>query len=109
VLGFQDGIYRRDEEWFVSHFYFGLVAALLMVFALAIVHDIYQDRSNRWRTAHIVLNCIAVLLFIGQGLTGTRDLLEIPLSWQESTIYQCNFDQKSPGYKTCPPLAPPKP
>jgi Protein of unknown function (DUF4079) len=85
-----------------------MVAALLMVFSLAIVRDIYADRANRWRTTHVVLNCVALLLFVGQGLTGTRDLLEIPLSWQESTIYQCNFDKASPDYKTCPPLAAPK-
>ena len=108
VLGFQNGVYRLDDQWFVSHFYYGLAAALLMVFSLAIVRDIYADRTNRWRTVHIVLNCVALLLFVGQGLTGTRDLLEIPLSWQESTIGQCNFDPTSPGYKTCPPLAAPK-
>ncbi|XHX79671.1 MAG: hypothetical protein RBJ76_07050 [Stenomitos frigidus ULC029] len=57
---------------------------------------------------HVVLNCVALLLFVGQGITGTRDLLEIPPSWQKSTLYQCNFDKASPTYKTCPPLAPPK-
>ena len=108
VLGFQEGVYRLDNEWYMSHFYIGLVAALLMVFSLAIVRDIYQDRTNRWRTVHVVLNCVALLLFVGQGLTGSRDLLEIPLSWQEETIYKCNFDKKSPEYKTCPPLAAPK-
>lgn len=108
ILGFQDGVYRLDKEWFISHFYYGLFAVLLMVFSLAIVRDIYQDRSHRWRNVHIVLNCIALLFFVVQGLTGTRDLLEIPPSWQESTVYQCNFDKASPAYKTCPPLAPSK-
>lgn len=108
VLGLQDGIFRRDDEWYISHFYSGLLAALLMVFSLAIVRDIYQDRANRWRTVHVVLNCVALLLFLGQGITGTRDLLEIPLSWQESVVYQCNFDKTSPEFKTCPPLAQPK-
>lgn len=107
ILGFQDGVYRRDNEWFVSHFYFGLVATLLMIVSLAIVQEIYQDRSQRWRMVHILLNCIALLLFLAQGVTGTRDLLEIPLSWQESTVYRCTFDKTSPAYKTCPPLAPP--
>ncbi len=108
VLGFQDGVYRLDKYWYLSHFYYGLAAALLMVFSLAIVRDIYEDRANRWRMTHVVLNCVALLLFVGQGITGTRDLLEIPPSWQKSTIYQCNFDKASPAYKTCPPLAPPK-
>ena len=97
ILGFQPEIYRRDNEWFVSHYYYGITAALLMIFSVAIVQDIYQDRQNRWRTAHIILNCFALLLFLGQGMTGARDLLEIPLHWQEHYIYQCDFTNK-----TCP-------
>ncbi len=77
VLGCQDGIFRRDNEWYWSHYYIGITAALLMVFSLAIVEDIYKDRSNRWRNVHIILNCLALVLFIGQGMTGTRDLFEI--------------------------------
>jgi Protein of unknown function (DUF4079) len=97
ILGFQPEIYRRDNEWFVSHYYYGITAALLMIFSVAIVQDIYQDKQNRWRTVHIILNCFALLLFIGQGMTGARDLLEIPLHWQEHYIYQCDFTNK-----TCP-------
>jgi hypothetical protein len=103
VLGCQDGVFRRTNEWYWSHYYIGITAALLMVFSLAIIEDIYKDRSNRWRNIHIILNCTALLLFIGQGMTGSRDLLEIPLSWQKSYVYQCNFDNK-----TCPQPAPPK-
>ena len=103
VLGCQDGVFRRTNEWYWSHYYIGITAALLMVFSLAIIEDIYKDRTHRWRNIHIVLNCLALLLFIGQGMTGSRDLLEIPLSWQKSTIYQCNFDNK-----TCPQPSPPK-
>ncbi|MEG3849365.1 DUF4079 domain-containing protein [Microcoleus sp. herbarium19] len=97
VLGSQPEIYRRDNEWFVSHYYYGIAAALLMIFSVAIFPDIYQDKKNRWRTAHIILNCFALLLFIGQGMTGARDLLEIPLHWQEQYIYKCDFTNK-----TCP-------
>jgi hypothetical protein len=101
VLGFQDGVFRRDDEWLVSHFYYGIAAALLMIFSLAIAPEIYQDRSHGWRKIHTVLNCIALLLFLGQGVTGSRDLLEIPLSWQKEHVYQCDFK-----YKTCPKPAP---
>ncbi len=101
-------MYRRDNctdfftgEWYVSHWYAGVLVTLMMIFSLAIIQDIYQDRSQRWRLAHIVINSVAVLLFIGQGLTGTRDLLEIPLSWQEPFIYQCDFVKQ-----TCPQAAP---
>ncbi len=110
LLGSQPEIYRRGEifdfsngqwftgEWYLSHYYFGMAAAMLMIFSLAIFPDIYQDRTNRWRTVHIILNCFAVLLFVGQGMTGSRDLLEIPLSWQETHLYKCDFTNK-----TCPP------
>jgi hypothetical protein len=83
VWGFQDGIFRRDDEWLVSHFYYGFTAALLMVFSLAIVPEIYQKRSHRRRKIHTVLSCIALLLFLPQGVTGSRDLWEIPLIWQK--------------------------
>lgn len=97
ILGFQPEVYRRDNEWFVSHYYYGITAALLMIFSLVIIQNIYQDKQNRWCIAHIILNCFALLLFIGQGMTGARDLLEIPLHWQEHYIYQCDFTNK-----TCP-------
>jgi len=91
VLGAQDGVWRRGFEWWVSHYYYGMTAALLMIFSLAILPDIYQDRTHTWRKIHTALNLIALLLFIGQGFTGSRDLLEIPLSWQEPAIYSCDF------------------
>lgn len=97
ILGFQDGVFRRDNEWYWSHYYIGISAAMLMIFSLAIVPEIYKDKSHRWRIIHTILNCIALLLFIGQGMTGTRDLLEIPLSWQEPYVYKCDFINK-----TCP-------
>jgi uncharacterized membrane protein len=86
VLGCQDGIYRKTDQWYISHYYYGMVAALLMIFSLAIVQNIYQDRKNRWRSVHIAVSCLALLLFLGQGITGTRDLLEVPLSWQEPYV-----------------------
>ena len=78
ILGAQEGVWRLSDQWYWSHYYYGMGVSLLMIFSLAIVEDIYKDRSNRWRNAHIILNCFALLLFIGQGITGVRDLLEIP-------------------------------
>lgn len=107
VLSLQPGIFRRDNgqlfqgEWYVSHWYSGVLVTLLMIFSLAIIQDIYQDRTHRWRVAHTVLNSVAIVLFVGQGITGARDLLEIPLSWQEPFIYQCDFVNKK-----CPEPAP---
>ena len=97
ILGAQDEVYRRTSEWYWSHYYYGITASLLMIFSLAIVPEIYRDKSNRWRIIHTVLNTVALLLFIGQGLTGVRDLLELPLAWQEQYIYKCDWINK-----TCP-------
>jgi hypothetical protein len=97
LLGFQPEIFKREFEWYASHYYFGMMAAMLMIFSLAIIQDIYQDRRNRWRTVHIILNCFALLLFVGQGFTGTRDLLEVPLSWQKpyvESLYKHKCDRQ---------------
>lgn len=123
VLGSQPEVYRRGElkdlfkpdvfkEIVVSHYYYGIIATMLMIFSLAIIQEIYQDRSNRWRTVHIVLNSIATLLFISQGITGTRDLLEIPLSWQNSYIqqlYEKQCQTQPCTVQSAPPAAAPKP
>lgn len=108
ILGFQTDsggnplVFRRDYEWQFSHFYYGIAATLLMIFALAIAPDIYRDRSGLWRKIHTLVNVMALLFFIGQGMTGARDLLEIPLSWQEPYVFSCDF-----ANKTCPTPAPP--
>nr|WP_283753167.1 DUF4079 domain-containing protein [Roseofilum acuticapitatum] len=99
ILGCQDGVFRRTNEWYISHYYYGIVAALLMIFSLAIVQDIYRDRSHKWRIAHTIINCVAILLFVGQGFTGSRDLLELPLDWQKPYVYKCSWKAK-----TCPQL-----
>jgi hypothetical protein len=88
ILGCQDGVYRKTDQWYVSHYYYGMAATILMIISVAIVQQIYKDRSNRWRTVHIVLNSLALLLFLGQGMTGARSLLEVPLSWQEPYVQQ---------------------
>jgi hypothetical protein len=97
VLGAQPEVFRRDNEWFFSHYYYGIAAAILMIISVAITQDIYKDKQNRWRNIHIILNCFALLLFIGQGMTGSRDLLSIPYTWQKEYLRQC--DSKT---KTCP-------
>ena len=77
ILGAQEGVWRLSDRWYWSHYYYGMGVSILMIFSLAIIEDIYKDRSNRWRKVHMSLNCFAILLFIGQGITGARDLLEI--------------------------------
>ncbi|MGJ5675277.1 MAG: DUF4079 domain-containing protein [Nostochopsis sp.] len=104
ILGCQDGVYRKTDQWYISHYYYGLTSAFLMLFSLAILPEIYKDKSNFWRKVHITLNCIALLIFIGQGITGTRALLEVPLTWQEHYIQQL-YEQKC-DTKTCTIQAP---
>jgi MFS family permease len=111
VLGSQDGVYRKTEQWYVSHYYYGITAAILMIFSLAIVKEIYQDRTNRWRAMHIVLNSIALLLFIGQAFTGVQSLLEVPLAWQKSYVgklYEQQCDKKICTIQSAPDLKMPK-
>ncbi len=88
VLGCQDGVYRKTDQWATSHYYYGITASLLMIFSLSIVQSIYKDRTQRWRMVHIAISSVVALLFIGQAITGTRALLEVPLSWQEPYIQQ---------------------
>lgn len=93
--GVPQAIYRRDEEWFFSHFYFGMTVTALMVVSLAIIPEIYKDRAQKWRNTHVLLSFFALLLFVLQGITGVRDLLEIPLGWQAPAIYRCDFVRKN--------------
>lgn len=79
ILGSQDAVFRRTNEWYWSHYYYGITAAMLMIFSLAIVEEIYKDRSQNWRRIHAILNSFALLLFVGQGITGMRDIFEIAL------------------------------
>ncbi len=87
VLGQQPEVFKREYEWAVSHYYYGIIVTFLMIVSLVIFPDIYRDRTQTWRRVHIILNSIALLFFIGQGITGTRDLLEIPLKWQEPVVF----------------------
>ena len=93
ILGSQPEVFRRGYELFVSHYYYGMGASLLMIVSVAVLPEIYK--SPAWRRAHIFLNTVALLLFIGQGMTGARDLLEIPLSWQEPFVFGCDFVNKT--------------
>jgi MFS family permease len=110
VIGSQDGVYRLNP-WYISHYHYGIAAALLMIFSLAIVREIYQDRTNRWRNIHIILNSIALLLFIGQVFTGTQALLEVPLAWQKpyvEKLYEQQCDKKPCTVQSAPALKMPK-
>jgi Protein of unknown function (DUF4079) len=87
-LGSQDGVYRNSNHWYASHYYYGMVVMTLVIFSAAIVREIYRDKSNRVRTLHVTFNCLALLFFVAQAITGTLSLLEMPLSWQKQYVQQ---------------------
>lgn len=108
ILGCQDGVYRKTDQWYTSHYYYGIAASLLMIFSLSIVQSVYQDRTQRWRTVHIVVSSAVALLFLGQAITGTRALLEVPLSWQEPYVNKL-YEQKCDVKPCTIQLAPQRP
>ena len=100
ALGAQPEVWRLSDNpltpaFWQSHYWAGVGVTGLMLFSLGARPEILRDL--RVRRLHVTANVLAALLFLTQGLTGTRDLLEIPLSWQKSTIYACDFNAK-----TCP-------
>ncbi len=102
-LGAQPEVWRLSDNpltpaFWQSHYWAGVGVTGLMLFSLGARAEILRD--IRIRRLHVTANVLAALLFLTQGLTGTRDLLEIPLSWQKSTIYACDFNAK-----TCPSVS----
>lgn len=103
-LGLQPEVWRLsdnplDPAFWQSHFWGGMGLTGLLLFSLAAHQDI--QRQLRWRRLHLTASALAALIFVAQAITGPRDLLEIPLSWQKPTIWGCNVEQR-----VCPPLAP---
>jgi hypothetical protein len=103
-LGLQPEVFRLsdnplDPAFWQSHFWGGIGLSGLMLFSVASRPEIHQHL--RWRRLHLSANALAALIFLAQGISGPRDLLEIPLSWQKPTLYGCNFEAK-----TCPAPSP---
>lgn len=103
-LGLQPEVWRLsdnplDPAFWQSHFWGGIGLTGLMLFSVAARPEIL--RHLRWRRLHLSANILAALIFLAQGISGPRDLLEIPLSWQKSTIYACDFARQ-----VCPLPAP---
>ena len=104
-LGAQPEVWRLSDnplspEFWQSHYWAGVAVVGLMIFSLAARPEILKDL--RWRRLHLSASILAAVLFVAQGITGSRDLLEIPLAWQKPTIYACD-----PVKRVCPPFAPP--
>jgi hypothetical protein len=96
-LGAQPEIWRLSDNPFSgafwsSHYWSGVLLAGLFLFTLAARPEI--TRQPRWRRLHITANLLVLVLLAVQAITGTRDLLEIPLSWQKPAIERCDFQQR---------------
>jgi len=104
ALGGQPEVWRLSDDPFSaafwqSHYWGGAGLTGLLLFSLAAQPEI--RRSLRWRRLHLSANALAALLFLAQAISGSRDLLEIPLSWQKPAIQACDFTAR-----VCPGPAP---
>jgi hypothetical protein len=109
TLGLQGEVYRLGDNPFQgafwqSHFWGGAGLTGLMLFSVAGRPEI--SRHLRWRRLHVSANLLATSIFLAQAISGTRDLLEIPLSWQKPAIQACDYQRN-----TCPvsPASAPSP
>jgi len=106
-LGLQPEVWRLGDNplqpaFWQSHFWGGIGLCGLLLFAMAAQPE--TQRSLRWRRLHVSANALAALVFLAQGISGPRDLLEIPLHWQMPAIQACDFSTQ-----TCPQGAPGRP
>jgi hypothetical protein len=104
-LGSQPEIWRLSDNPFSagfwsSHYWSGVLLTGLLLFTLAARPEI--SRQLRWRRLHVAANILVMVLLAVQAITGSRDLLEIPLSWQAPAISRCDF-----SLRVCPPAQPP--
>ena len=102
ALGSQPEVFRLSDnpfqvEFWQSHYWAGISVVGLMLFSLGARPEILSNL--RWRRTHVAVNILAALLFVIQGLTGTRDLLQIPPRWQLSALANCNWTTL-----VCPPI-----
>jgi len=47
---------------------------------------------------------LALLLFLGQGITGVRDLLDIPPVWSENYVFKCDWEKRVCPQSSLPAL-----
>lgn len=106
-LGAQPEVFRLGDNPFQpafwqSHYWAGIALIGLMLFPLGARPEIL--RQLRWRRIHIAANLLAAVLLVVQGITGTRDLLEIPPMWQKPALQTCDWSTFH-----CPAPALPRP
>lgn len=109
TLGAQPEVFRRSDnplqaDFWSSHYWSGVAVVGLMLFSLGARPEIL--RELRWRRLHLIASGLAGLLFVIQAISGTRDLLEIPLHWQKPALAGCNWAAKVCQTPSLPPAAP---
>lgn len=128
TLGAQPEVFRRSDQplqldFWSSHYWSGVALVGLMLFSLGAWPEI--QRQRRWRRVHVGASVLAGVLFVGQAISGSRDLLEIPLHWQKPALAACDWSARTcptpvssaPGAPAAPtapappgaPMAPPAP
>lgn len=96
ALGAQPEIWRESDNPFTagfwgSHYWIGIALTGLLVFTTAVRSQI--SRHLRWRRIHVIANLLVCLLLAMVAITGVRDLLEIPLSWQKAVLERCDYQK----------------
>jgi hypothetical protein len=96
-LGSQPEIWRLSDNPFegafwASHYWSGVLLTGLMLFSMSAKPEIF--RSLKMRRLHVSVNILVAVLLAVQAITGSRDLLEIPVSWQKPAIYSCDFEKR---------------
>jgi hypothetical protein len=107
ALGAQPEVWRLSDNPFSaafwqSHYWAGAGAIGLMLFFAGARPEI--SRVGRWRDLHVSSGVLAAVLLVVLVITGTRDLLEIPLSWQQGHLGTCDWAKR-----VCPPPSQPAP
>ena len=104
-LGSQPEIWRVTDNplsagFWGSHYWSGVLLSGLLLFTTAARPEI--TRMPRLRRLHLLLNLLVMVLLAVQAITGSRDLLQMPLSWQTPAILSCDSLARS-----CPTPPPP--
>ncbi|KKZ10833.1 MAG: membrane protein [Candidatus Synechococcus spongiarum 15L] len=100
-LGAQPEVWRVSDDpgtfaFWTSHYWTGMGLVALTLFSMAVSPE--TARRLAWRQVHMTAGVVAAILFLVQGISGSKDLLEIPLNWQKPAIYQCDFSaRRCPG------------
>jgi hypothetical protein len=93
-LGSQKEIWRLTDnpltgEFWGSHYWAGVLLTGLLLFSVAARQEVL--RSLRMRRLHVTANVLVAVLLAVVAITGTRDLLEIPPSWQAPALRGCDY------------------